>query len=78
MKKLPGVAPERAGKPLVILEDESSDIVADVKKLIPDAEVWLNSPNTALGGKRPLDFIGTEMELEVRYLIRGIKDGITT
>jgi hypothetical protein len=78
VKKIPGVSPEGARKPFVILEDESSNIVDDASKVVPDAEVWLDSPNSSLGGERPRDLIGTEMERDVRYLLRGIKDGITT
>jgi Protein of unknown function (DUF2384) len=78
VKKVPGVSPEGARKPFVILDDESSNVVDDVSKLVPDADVWLDSPNGSLGGERPRDLIGTEMEREVRYLLRGIRDGITT
>jgi hypothetical protein len=78
VKKVPGVSPEGIRKPFVILDDESTNIVEDVGKLIPDAEEWLDSPNSLLGGERPRDLIGTEMEPEVRYLLRGIRDGITT
>jgi hypothetical protein len=78
VKKLPGVSPNGAHKPFALLEDESSNIVDDVSKVVPDAEVWLDSPNSMLGGERPRDLIGTEREREVRYLLRGIKYGITT
>jgi hypothetical protein len=78
VKKVSGVSPDGARKPFVILEDESSNIVDDVSKVVPDSEAWLDSPNSSLGGQRPRDLIGTEMEREVRYLLRGIKDGITT
>jgi antitoxin Xre/MbcA/ParS-like protein len=78
VKKVPGVSPQSARKPFAILQDESSNIVEDVSKVVPDADVWLNSPNSSLGGERPRDLIGTESEREVRYLLRGIRDGITT
>jgi hypothetical protein len=78
VKKVPGASPNGARKPLVILEDESSNIVDDVSKVIPNSEAWLDSPNSWLGGERPRDLIGTEMEWEVRDLLRGIRDGITT
>jgi Protein of unknown function (DUF2384) len=78
VKKVPGVSLEGIRKPFVILDDESTNIVEDVSKLIPDAEEWLDSPNSLLGGERPRDLIGTDMEPEVRYLLRGIRDGITT
>lgn len=74
VKKVPGAPRE----PAVTLEDESSDIMDDVIEAVPDAEVWLDSPNGSLGGQRPRNLIGTEMERDVRDLIRGIKDGITT
>jgi Protein of unknown function (DUF2384) len=78
VNKVPGVSPESARKPFMILDDESSNIVDDVSKVVPDAEVWLDSPNSSLGGERARDLIGTDMEQDVRYLLRGIKDGITT
>ena len=78
VRKVPGVSPEAARKSSVILEDESPNIVDDVSKVVPDAALWLDSPNSSLGGERPCDLIGTEMEREVRDLLRGIKDGITT
>jgi Protein of unknown function (DUF2384) len=78
VKKLPGVSPEGIRKPFVILDDESTNIEEDVSKLIPDAEEWLDSPNSLLRGERPRDLIGTDMEPEVRYLLRGIRDEITT
>ena len=36
------------------------------------------APNNLLGGEKPRDLIRTEREQEVRYLLRGIQDGITT
>ena len=52
VKKLPGVSPGGARKPVVTLEDESSNIIDDVSKVVPDAEIWLDSPNSSLGGQR--------------------------
>ena len=78
VKKMPGVSAERARAPFVMLADESVNIVDDVNELLPNAQVWLDTPNSSLGGEKPRDLIGTEMEREVRFLLRGIKDGITT
>jgi hypothetical protein len=78
VKKAQGVSPEAARKPFAILEDESSNILDDVGKVFPDPETWLDSPNSSLGGEKPRNLISTEREREVRYLLRGIKDGITT
>ncbi len=78
VKKAPGVAPETPRKPFAILEDESSNILDDVSKVFPNPETWLDSPNSSLGGEKPRNLISTEREREVRYLLRGIQDGITT
>jgi hypothetical protein len=78
VKKAPGVSPENARKPFAILEDESPNIIDDVSKVFPDPDTWLDAPNSSLGGEKPRDLIRTGKEQEVRYLLRGIKDGITT
>jgi hypothetical protein len=78
VKKAPGGLPEAARKPFALLEDESPNILDDISKVFPDPEAWLDAPNSSLGGEKPRDLIGTEREPEVRYLLRGIQDGITT
>lgn len=78
VKKAPGVSPKVASKPFAIREDESPNIIDDVRKVFPDADAWLNAPNDLLGGEKPCDLIRTEREREVRYLLRGLEDGITT
>jgi hypothetical protein len=78
VKRAPGVALGTAHKPFVLLEDESPNILDDVRKDLPAPEAWLEAPNAALGGEKPRDLIGTDREPEVRYLLRGIKYGITT
>jgi Protein of unknown function (DUF2384) len=78
VKKAPGVSLETGRKPFAILEDESPNIIDDVRKVLSDPEAWLDAPNDSLGGEKPRDLINTEREREVRYLLRGIEDGITT
>src|SRR5205085_5607469 len=78
VKKAPGVSLAASRRPFAILEDESPNIIDDVRKVFPDPEAWLDAPNDSLGGEKPRDLISTEREREVRYLIRGIEDGITT
>jgi len=78
VKKAPGVSPKAARKPFAILEVESPNILDDVRKVFPDSKAWLDAPNDSLGGEKPRDLIGTEREWEVRQLLRGIEDGITT
>lgn len=78
VKKVPGLAPEAGRRQSELREDESPNILDDIQKLIPDPDTWLNAPNDFLGGKRPCDLINSEGERELRYLLRGIVDGITT
>lgn len=78
VKKAPGVSLEPDRQPFAIVEGESADILDDVRKVFPDPGAWLDAPNDSLGGKKPRDLIHTEREREVRYLLRGIEDGITT
>jgi|GEM_PF-1023337 len=78
VKKSPGVAEKPSRKPFVLLRDESPNILDDIKKVFPDSSEWLDMPNELLGGQTPRELIGTERERELRYLLRGIEDGITT
>ncbi|MBV9123503.1 MAG: DUF2384 domain-containing protein [Planctomycetes bacterium] len=78
IKKAPGVSPAAVPKALALLEGESPNILDDIHELFPDPEAWLDAPNSWLGGDKPRDLIGTEREWEVRYLLRGIQNGITT
>jgi hypothetical protein len=78
VKKMPGTSPKASRKQFAILEDESPNIIDDVRKAFPDPDAWLESPNDSLGGEKPRDLISTEREAEVRYLLRAIEDGITT
>jgi hypothetical protein len=78
VKKAPGVSLGANRKPFALLEGESPDVMDEVRKVLPDPEAWLDSPNDSLGGEKPRDLIRTEREREVRYLLRGIEDGITT
>ncbi len=78
VKKAPGALRKTARKSFALLEDESSNILDDIRKVFPDPDAWLDAPNDLLGGEKPRDLISTEREQEVRYLLRGIEDGITT
>ena len=78
MKKAPGIAPETKRKPFTLLEDESSNIIDDVNKIFSTPEDWLDAPNDLLGGEKPADLLGTDREVELRYILRGIQDGIIT
>lgn len=74
----PGIHPSVAASQFDLLPDESPSIEIDVRKTIPDADEWLDTPNTRIGGKKPRDLIGTPREERVRDIIRSIRGGITT
>jgi hypothetical protein len=75
IERTPGL---HADVPLELLEGESADILKDVRETIPDAEQWLDTPNTRLWYKRPRELIGTPDERQLRYLLRGLWSGITS
>ena len=76
--KAPGLHPALAARPFELIEGESPDILEDIRATIPDAEVWLDTPNTRLWGQKPRDLIGTPDERQLRYLLRGLWNGITS
>jgi hypothetical protein len=78
IERAPGVQPMDSAVPVVLLNGESSDILQDVRETIPDADRWLDTPNTRLGYQRPRDLIGTPGERQLRYLLRGLWSGITS
>lgn len=72
----PGIHPEAASRPFVLLENESPDIIDDIRLLIDDDPAWwLDRPHVLLNLRKPRDLIRTEDEKQVRYLLRGIRSG---
>ena len=78
VEKAPGLHPTIATRPFTLLEDETANIIDDVRKSIPDPDNWLDTPNTRLWCQKPRELVGTPEEKYLRYLIRGIKSGITS
>jgi hypothetical protein len=78
IERAPGIHPADSGMRLGLVEGESPDILRDVRDTIPDAEQWLDTPNTRLRFNRPRDLVGTPQEGRLRYLLRGIWSGITS
>jgi hypothetical protein len=81
VEKAPGIHSSVAERRFTLLEDESPNILDEVKAVCSgfiDPDEWLDTPNTRLWCKRPRELIGTEEEKNIRYLLRGIKNGITT
>lgn len=59
VERAPGTHPALADAPLALLEGESLDILKDLRETIPNADEWLDTPNTRLWCKKPRDLIGT-------------------
>jgi uncharacterized protein (DUF2384 family) len=59
-----------------LFADESADLTHEVVRIVADPEVWLHTPHTHLGGKRPIQLLGTPEEQRLRDLLRAIKHGM--
>ena len=55
--------PKPGGKP---------DIRDEFRALLSNADEWLATPNTRLGGKAPNELIGTADEQKLRDILRGV------
>ena len=53
-----------------LLPGEHSDIRIDVRLLLSNADEWLATPNTDLGGRAPNELIGSTEESKVREMLR--------
>ncbi len=56
--------------------DETTDLAQLIADVVPDAETWQQTPNAALGGKRPIDLINTPQEQVLRDMLRAAKHGM--
>lgn len=59
-----------------LFTDEAADLKQEVAQIVADPEVWLHTPNEALGGDSPINLIGTPEEQRLRDLLRAIKHGM--
>jgi uncharacterized protein (DUF2384 family) len=59
-----------------LFDDEWCDIKREVEQVVADPARWLKTPHDQLGGRTPLDLIGTKDEQQLRDLIRAIKHGM--
>jgi hypothetical protein len=59
-----------------LLPHESPDILVDVRAIIPDAELWLDTPNTVFMGDAPRSLIGTDREIRLRDVLRATMFGL--
>jgi Protein of unknown function (DUF2384) len=56
--------------------DETVDIRVLILDVIPNAELWMDSPNRHFGAMKPSELIGTDKEIHLRNLVRAIKLGM--
>lgn len=78
IERTPGFSAGVQRRPFVLLEDESAKVLDDIRRLIPNAEQWLDTPNAWFDGRRPRSLLGTAAEASLRYLLRGIRNGISS
>ena len=67
IERAPGLYPADLDVPVKLLDGESADILNDVRETIPDADQWLDTPNTRLWYKRPRELIGTPGERQTDH-----------
>ena len=56
--------------------DTRSDLLKDIEDIFADPEAWLNTALIELGGRKPIDLIGTPDEELVRNITESIKHGL--
>jgi uncharacterized protein (DUF2384 family) len=61
-----------------LFDDELCDIKREVEQIVDDPGRWWKMPHDQLGGRTPLDLVGTKDEQQLRDLIRAIKHGMPT
>src|SRR5713101_8456570 len=66
--------PKAASK---LFADESANLHHEVARIVADPEVWLQTPNTHLGGESPIHLMGTPQEQRLRDLLRAIKPTVS-
>lgn len=59
-----------------LFPDETTDLTHEVAQVVAEPDIWLNTPNEALGGESPINLIGTPQEQRLRDLLRAIKHGM--
>jgi uncharacterized protein (DUF2384 family) len=67
---MPAPKPIMVDTKVKLLPGETADIRVDIRHLLENAEEWLKTPNTRLGGRKPEDLIGTAEEMKVRNILR--------
>lgn len=58
-----------------LLPDETPDLREEVKRVVADPDLWLDTPHELLGGRTPNEVIAQGDPQRVRDLLRAIKYG---
>lgn len=59
-----------------LLPDEMPDLHEEVKRVVADPDLWLDTPHELLGGRTPNEVITQGEAQRVRDLLRAIKYGV--
>lgn len=61
------------------LVEECDPLLAEIEEVVQHSEVWLDSPNTRLGGLRPRDLLHTEEGRDILHsIMQSVKYGLFT
>lgn len=78
VERAPGTRPKVDRQPAELYAGESPNIIDDIRSTIPDADIWLATPNVQLWGKKPGELIGTAEERFLRDILRRLWSGSFT
>ncbi len=56
--------------------DETVDVEKLIDEVVPDPDSWKRTPNSILGGLRPIDLLHTPQEELLRDMLRAAKHGM--
>lgn len=58
--------------------DETVDLEKLIDEVVPNPETWKQTPNSVLGGQKPVDLLHSPQEHALRDLLRATKHGMTS
>ena len=62
-----------------VLPEERDPLLAEIEEVVQHSDVWLDSPNTRLGGMRPRDLLNTEEGRDILHsIMQSVKYGLFT
>ena len=74
------VTDDPVSEPSAVLTDnhpvrshELDSLLADV---VEHPEIWMSTPSVQLGGRRPIDLVGTEEESKILDILHAVDQGL--